>query len=110
MSWSAWIDVDHADGYSSNFEVVSSHTGNLSPMWRRAGVFTDGSRELQGKTTAELAPILLAGLVDAWTHEHDYRALEPDNGWGDFDGFVEILTKFARLCHQHPTGTISWSG
>jgi hypothetical protein len=36
--------------------------------------------------------------------------LDPPNGWGDYDGFLEILTRFTELCWQHPAGTLRWNG
>jgi hypothetical protein len=109
MSWGADIIIKHEDGYSTNVEVVDGHTYNLTPMWRKAGIF-DYSHDLQGRNAGELAPILAAGLIDALSHSDDYRELNPSNGWGDYDGFVEILTRFTRLAYEHPTGTIEWSG
>ncbi len=112
MSWGVDIVVDHADGYSTTVEVVDGHTYNLTPMWRKAGLATDneGTRALDGKTTAHIAPLALQGLIDAWRNEAEYRELDPPNGWGDYDGFLEILTRLTRLCHQHPTGVLRWNG
>jgi hypothetical protein len=72
MSWGVDIVIDHADGYTTTVEVVSGHTYNLTPMWRKAGVF-ETSRDHYG-------------------------------------GFLEILTRFAQLAWEHPTGTLRWNG
>lgn len=109
MSWGVDIEVDHADGYTTSVEVVDGHTYNLTPMWRRAGIF-ETSRDLQGRSAGQLAPILTAGLVDALRYSTAYQDLNPDNGWGDYEGFIEILTKFTRLAWEHPTGTLRWNG
>lgn len=110
MSWGVDIEVRHDDGYVTTIEVVDGHTYNLTPMWRRAGVVEGSTRDLDGRPTAEVAPIALAGLVDAWTHEAEYRELEPPNGWGDFEGFIEILTRLTALCYAHPKGVLRWNG
>jgi hypothetical protein len=110
VSWGVDIEVDHGDGYTTTIEVVDGHTYNLTPMWRKAGVVENSTSELEGQVAGHLAPRLLDALSDAWKRESVYRELDPPNGWGDYDGFIEILTRLARLCHQHPTGTLRWNG
>lgn len=110
MSWGVDIDITHDDGYVTTIEVVDGHTYNLTPMWRKAGVVEGSTSDLGGLTTAEVAPCLLSALVDVWSNEADYRKLDPPNGWGDFDGFLEILTRLTRLCHAHPKGVLRWNG
>lgn len=108
MSWSAEIVVKYDCGHGEVVHVVDGHTYNLSPMWRKAGI--DPSRDMDGLNAGRLAPILTAGLIDALRHRAEYEALSPANGWGDYEGFVEILTRFCQLAWEHPTGTIRWSG
>jgi hypothetical protein len=79
MSWGVDIVIDHADGYATTVEVVSGHTYNLTPMWRKAGIF-ETSRDLDGRSAGMLAPILSAGLVDAVRHRSAYEELNPANG------------------------------
>lgn len=110
MSWGVDIAIDHGDGYTTIVEVVDGHTYNLTPMWRKAGVIEQRTDELDGRLAREVATIATVGLVDAWKDPDGYRELDPPNGWGDYDDFVEILTRLARLCHQHPTGTLRWNG
>lgn len=105
MSWTAYIVKPDGD----TITVVDGHTYNLSPMWRKAGVF-ESSRDLNGRNAGELAPILAAGLIDALSHSRDNKELDPPNGWGDYAGFIDILTHFTRLAYDYPDGTIEWSG
>lgn len=109
MSWSADIVIQHDPTYATVIEVVDGHTYNLSPMWRLAGVF-DKSSDLDGVRTIDLAPKLVRALVLAWENADDFRAINPPNGWGDYDGFLETLTKFTRLTLEHPRGVVRWSG
>lgn len=110
MSWGVDIIIDHQDGYTTTVEVVDGHTYNLSPMWRRAGVFAKRSNELDGRNAGQLAPLLSAALLDAIRFAADYKALNPENGWGDYEGFIETLTRFAELAWANPTGTVRWNG
>jgi hypothetical protein len=109
MSWGVDIQIDHADGYTTVIEVVDGHTYNLTPMWRKAGVF-DTSRDLDGRSAGMLAPVLSAALIDAVRNRSAYEELNPANGWGDYDGFLEILTRFTQLAWEHPTGKLRWNG
>jgi hypothetical protein len=110
VSWGVDIEITLDDGYVTIVEVVDGHTYNLTPMWRKAGIVTAGTSDLEGRSTAEMAPILQAGLADALSNEAAYRQLDPPNGWGDYDGFIEILTRLTRLCHSHPKGILRWNG
>lgn len=109
MSWGVDLEIDHGDGYTTSVEVVDGHTYNLTPMWRLAGTCQTTS-DFDGQSAGRLAPILTAGLVDALRFPERYKALDPDNGWGDYNGFLEILTRFTTLCWQHPTATVRWNG
>jgi hypothetical protein len=91
-------------------DIVDGHTYNLSPMWRLAGVFTASSSELEGELAASAGTRAAIGLLRAVTDPAAFRALNPPNGWGDYDGFVEVLTRFAIACADHPTGIVRWNG
>ena len=109
MSFSLDVVVDHPDGYSSTFEVVESHTYNLAPMWCRA-LRIKRTSDLKGRACADLDPQITLALDDITRNADSYRDLEPVNGWGDFDGFWEIFTKFALVVRRHPTGRVEWRG
>lgn len=106
MSWG--IDIELPDGEC--VEVVSGHTYNLSPMWRLAGVFEDGSSDLDGMLAADVAVRAARGMMRAVYDPDAFRALNPTNGWGDYDGFLGVLTRTAILTRQNPTGIMRWNG
>jgi hypothetical protein len=106
MSWG--IDLEDTD--EGSVEIVSGHTYNLSPMWREAGVFDDSSSDLDGMLAADLAIRAARGLLRAVADPARFRALNPSNGWGDFEGFVAILTLTAITCAEHPTAIVRWNG
>lgn len=106
MSWG--IDIELPSG--EVVEIVEGHTYNLTPMWRLAGVITDGSSDLDGARAGWLADVAARGLLRAVTRPAQFKALNPENGWGDFDGFVRILTRTAIICAEHREGVIRWNG
>lgn len=112
MSWGVDIEITHPDGYVTTIEVVDGHTYNLTPMWRKAINLPtfQSTRDMDGRTCADFAPALARGLLDAGSKSSEYRELDPPNGWGDYDGFLEILVRFTRLAYEHPTGVLRWNG
>lgn len=109
MSFGLDIETDEAEWV----EVVDGHTYNLSPMWRKAlpAILADKSTsELDGWSCAALLPHLDKGLLDAVRNRKEYERLNPDNGWGDYDGFLSIYMRFVQRCHENPTGIVRWNG
>ena len=109
MSWSADIIIKHGDGYTTIIPVVDGHTYNLTPMWRKAGA-CQLTRDFDDRSCEDLAPVLAAALDHALAHPDEYRELNPANGWGDYEGFVEVLSRFAELTSLHPRGVVRWNG
>ena len=107
MSWS--LHLDTPDGEMRT--PVDGHTYNLNPMWRLAGVFEghpiDG---LSGERAATIGIRASKGLLRAVTKPAEFKALEPDNGWGDYEGFVRTLTRLAIDCAEEPEAIAHVSG
>lgn len=106
MSWG--VDLDTTDG--DRVYVFDSHTYNLSPMWRLAGVFQQSSSELDGMAAHELGIRASRGLLRAVARPDVFRHLNPDNGWGDYEGFVHVVTRLAVACADNPTAIVRWNG
>lgn len=110
LSFDLDIVTKDVDGNEIVHEVVSGHTYNLSPMWHLALPFLEGTRSLHARNCGALVPLLEEGLVDIAIREDAYRALNPENGWGDFEGFRGIYTRLTEMCRKYPSGWISWAG
>ena len=110
MSFDLDIETKDVDGNIVVHEVVCGHTYNLSPMWHKALPFLYGTRSLEGLNCRELLPRLEAGLYLIMTDFEGFRELNPPTGWGDFEGFLEIYTRFTVMCGKYPSGTVRWSG
>ena len=112
MGFSLWVEVNHPDGYTSVFDVVDGQTYNLGSMWRACGIVPADERMewLQGQNCLDLQAKAMSALADYWANPRKYDALEPDNGWGDAEGWYERgLLPFALAVHRHPTGIINGS-
>lgn len=105
MSWGIEIETPN-----DVVEIVEGHTYNLSAMWRLAGVFEGSSNELDGLRSGVLGDRAARGLLRAVTKPDEFRKLNPENGWGDFEGFIKILTRTAITCAENPDGIVRWNG
>jgi hypothetical protein len=110
MSFGLDIETKDVDGNAVWIDVVDGHTYNLAPMWRKALPMIESTRDLDGRKCADLLTALDAGLLDATKNASAYEALDPTNGWGDYEGFYRIFTKFVRLCNQYPASVVRWNG
>jgi hypothetical protein len=45
---------------------------------------------------------LTEGVLRMLTHEEDYRAIAPSNGWGSYEGGLRFLQEIAVACAAHP--------
>ena len=101
-------------------------TYNLAPMFHLAGFYeamknetggTGAAREvLLGEgcapharppmTGEELAPLVRQGLDDMIARPEAYRALNPKNGWGTYEGAVEFTRALLAACEKHPGATV----
>lgn len=99
MSWS--LHLDTPDGEMRT--PVDGHTYNLSPMWRLAGVFENHPiDDLHGERAATIGIRAAKGLLRAVSKPAEFKALNPSNGWGDYEGFVKVLTRLAIDCAEEP--------
>ena len=61
-------------------------------------------------TAEEVLPLLERGLALLKANPEAYRHLEPSNGWGTVDGFIEALESYVKACKQWPHAMISARG
>lgn len=86
-------------------------THNLGSMADKAGVYYACWRpeEKGWKTAADITPALEKGLTKLQNNPEQYKALNPDNGWGSYDGLVEFVTEYLKACKKYPDAEIEVS-
>jgi len=90
-------------------EVVSENiTHNVNKMWMKAGIYDDlyGSG---GKKVSDVLFKLERGLVYMIDNPEIFIPLNPENGWGSYDGTVSWLRNLISELKQYPNGTIEIS-
>lgn len=102
----------HGDKDDYN-EIVGSgidQTYNVSPLFFEAFQGTSlkegGIRDLNGMRCCVAAPILDVAITRMVLEPDKYRAMNPKNGWGNFEGALETLKTLRAWCEQEPDGQI----
>jgi hypothetical protein len=104
MSYSITIEAYTGRDWYTVAEV-GNYTMNVSPMWRDA-LGGQLLREYHEAPCSEAAGPLAAAVERMETDPDRYQAMNPPNGWGDYDGALEFLRKLRDACVEHPAGRI----
>lgn len=107
MSASWWV-VAHKPGCSmddckcpSSYDAPGGDlnvTYNLTPMFREAGLFPAVHSDLYAAPCSEVAGVADAALRRLEADPERFRALNPPNGWGNYEGAVEFVRHLRDLC------------
>jgi hypothetical protein len=102
MSYDVYLEVDTGAG---NYACIGdwNMTSNVAPMWRKAGADLAEMADMPAWRAADL----LRGAVDMMrAYPADYEALNPANGWGDYEGCMGFLEVILRACERHPRAVL----
>lgn len=104
MGWDIWGVID--TGGSSPAQVTKDfgYTYNTSGMLRAVGIDWP---TLLGKSLSELVPILQTGLDRLLAEPARFEAMNPDNGWGSYEGLCKILAEVIEDFSEHPKATLA---
>lgn len=86
-------------------------THNLGLMAEAAGVYKALWRpeEIDCTYAGQLIPILKEGLRKLKVDPIKYKAMNPHNGWGDYEGLMEFVKTYLNACREYPEATIKVS-
>ena len=106
------LDVDliindtsyHEFNITHNLGDMADAAGLYKAMWRPEELFDDGDFKAK-----DIIPYLRSGVEELERPERqtEFLALAPDNGWGTFDGLLEIAKAYLVACENLPHATIS---
>lgn len=77
-------------------------TSNVAGMWRLAGA---DLAAMEGQPASQVLVALASAVRNMLCEPAKYRALEPDNGWGDYEGCVGYLVRLAMLAGSQEDGS-----
>ena len=93
------VEVEVAD--------IGNYTWNVSPMYVDAmGVSLS---YFDGKLAKDCVRLLAQGVANMVDDPDKYLAMEPDNGWGHYDGALRYLHNLLNACIENPNATIEGS-
>ena len=103
------------DVYLEARRMCDVHTGNVThnllPMAREAGLAEALWYPVEnGLDSAEkLIPILESGLSLLGSDPARFRQLNPENGWGDYNGLIKFVESYLSACKDNPDAVVSVS-
>lgn len=111
MSYDIWLEVDVGGPELAEIDVLPhwNYTSNVAPMWRKAMPETDGLAGLAGMKASEAADHLSRGILRMRADPDSYRALNPENGWGDFHSQFLRLEELRDACRRAPRARVGVS-
>jgi hypothetical protein len=90
-------------------EVFSANiTHNLNSMAGAAGIYEHLWRpdEIGITKAGQLIEPLRAGLAMLQAEPDRFKALNPANGWGDYDGLVRFVANYLAACEESPDAEV----
>jgi hypothetical protein len=84
-------------------------THNLGKMADEAGVYQHlwCPEEIGITKAAELIEPLEAGLKLLIAEPDRFKALNPSNGWGNYEGLVAFVAAYLKACEDYPYATVN---
>lgn len=83
-------------------------THNLGIMAEKAGIYQALWRpeEIGIKKASQLIKPLTEGLEKLKATPEYFKQFNPENGWGSYEGLVEVVEKYLRACKENPKTNI----
>lgn len=99
-------DVEIHDTTLSGVEMLvfsRNYTSNVAPMWVDAGLML---LNFDGKEAGDLVHPLRMAYRQILRNPDRYKAMEPDNDWGSYDGCLDFLGAILTACEVHYKGRL----
>lgn len=96
-------------GQEGGTEVFSANiTHNLGGMARDAGIYGVMWRPEENgiATAADMIDALESGLALLEADPDRFKAMNPENGWGSYDGLVSFVRRYLEACRENQESTV----
>lgn len=100
------VTVNADDAVDECFSLNITH--NLTAMANAAGIYKHLWRpeEIGITKASQLVKPLLAGLKRLRAEPETYKAFNPSNGWGSYEGLVRFVEEYLEACRCNPDATV----
>lgn len=109
--WNEKFDREPVVVVSENQVFEYNITHNLNKMATEAGIYEILWRpdEVGITKAAQLIEPLEKGLVLLRAEPERFKAFNPSNGWGSYEGLVLFVQEYIEACVKHPDAEVSVS-
>ncbi|WP_331326524.1 hypothetical protein [Methylobacterium fujisawaense] len=91
-------DKCYSANITHNLGDMAAEAEIYEPLWR--------PEEVGITKASELIEPLTAGLLRLCTDPIRYRRLNPENGWGTYEGLVQFVAGYLQACREYPGATV----
>ena len=105
MSYDVTLTVDTGGQYPARVTETRTPTYNLGPMFEDALGFP--LRNLNGLKGLECVPLLRVAIAAMQDDPARFKKLNPENGWGSYEGALKFFQGFLEECIEHPKAIVS---
>ena len=99
------LDVSVKEGRT--VEVYEDNiTYNLAPMYYKCIDENLGFKLLNGMKCKDAAVVLNRAIDDLVENKEEYEKLNPENGWGSYEGLLKSLKSLRIACLENPNGKV----
>ena len=81
-------------------------TYNLAPMYYKCIDINGGLKALNGMKCKNAIPVLNRAIDDLIENKEEYEKLNPENGWGSYEGLLKSLKSLRIACLENPSGKV----
>lgn len=81
-------------------------TYNLAPMYYKCIDIDGGLKALNGMKCKDAIPVLNRAIDDLIENKEEYEKLNPENGWGSYEGLLKSLKRLRIACLENPSGKV----
>lgn len=106
MSLDVWLTSDNDNevfecNITHNLNIMAEEVGIYKYLWR--------PDELGISKANDLIKPLDDGLILLESDPERFKVFNPENGWGDYDGFVNFVREYHAACVKYPNAEINIS-
>ena len=104
MSYDIHVDTGGQEPFTAIPADIGNYTSNVAPMWTEA--LGHRLADLNEKNAGDSLPALQRAVAAMESDPAKYEAMNPPNGWGNYEGALNYLRQLRDACAAYPKATI----